>query len=151
MSVGFLFFLCREITDKAAESCHGVSLLECLMQGCTFAVLCFIDRLAAVDHRRRNHGKVVLMDFNKTFQVVEKDTWKTHRARNPPAVSLWAARQRWSHLYLSGLVLNPHPSHKTDPSALWKWSVMSGMFSMWLAWVRKGLLATFREGGGNSH
>lgn len=69
-------------------SCHGVSFLECLMQGCTVGVLCFIGGLTAADHRRRNHGKGILPDLNKTFRVVEKDTWKTHRAHKPPAVSL---------------------------------------------------------------
>lgn len=107
----FLFFSCRKITDKATDPCHGVSFLECLVQGCTFVVLCFIGGLTAADHRRRNHGKVLLTDL-KTFQVIEKDTWKTHRARKPSAVSLWAAEMKSSLLQRPGAYSNPHPSQK---------------------------------------
>lgn len=64
------FCLCRKITDKAADLYRGSSFLECLMRGCTFRVLGFILGLKAAYHRRRNNGKPIPTDLNKTFQVV---------------------------------------------------------------------------------
>lgn len=85
-SVFFCFFAGG--SQIRPDLCHGVSFLECLSKAAHLGFCVSIGGLTAADRRRRNHGKVVRTDPNQTFQVVEKDAWKSHRARKPPAVSL---------------------------------------------------------------
>lgn len=95
------------------------SFLECLVQGCTFMVLCFIHGLTAVYHRRRNNGKLSPTDLNKTFQVVVAAKWYVENSSCPQTSSCLAL----SCTEMKSSLLN-RPCVYTIPSQNWPLSIV---------------------------